>query len=109
MVSAHIAAQNDAVKEVLEAQMATLRENLNQQGVKVDAIEVTVSSHGFEKNLEDGQQRQQQEGQMQEAQKQTRRSLRLDSLDELSGLMSEEEMLVAQIMRDNGNTMDLTA
>ena len=109
VVSAHIAAQNDAVKEVLEAQMATLRENLNQQGVKVDAIEVTVSSHGFEKNLEDGQQRQQQEGQMQEAQKQTRRSLRLDSLDELSGLMSEEEMLVAQIMRDNGNTMDLTA
>ena len=89
--------------------MATLRENLNQQGVKVDAIEVTVSSHGFEKNLDSGQQREQQEGEMQEANKKTRRSIRLDSLDELSGLMTEEEMLVAQIMKDNGNSMDLTA
>ena len=30
-------------------------------------------------------------------------------LDELSGLMSEEEMLVAKIMRDNGNSVDFTA
>lgn len=109
IVSAQITASNETVKEVLETQMATLRENLNQQGVKVDAIEVTVSSHGFEKNLDSGQQREQQEGEMQEANKKTRRSIRLDSLDELSGLMTEEEMLVAQIMKDNGNSMDLTA
>ncbi len=109
IVSAQITASNESVREVLEAQMATLRENLNQQGVKVDAIEVTVASHEFEKNLDGGQQREQQEGEMQEANQKNRRSIRLDSLDELSGLMTEEEMLVAQIMKDNGNTMDLTA
>ncbi len=30
-------------------------------------------------------------------------------LDELSGLMNEEEALAAQIMKDHGNTMDVTA
>lgn len=109
VVSAQIAASNETVKEILETQMADLRQNLSQQGVKVDAIEVTVSSHGFERNLDDSEKRQEQEAMMQEEKKSGRRSLRLDSLDELSGLMSEEEMLVAQIMRDNGNSMDLTA
>jgi flagellar hook-length control protein FliK len=30
-------------------------------------------------------------------------------MDELAGVMTEEEALVAQIMRDNGNSVDLTA
>ena len=38
-----------------------------------------------------------------------RRNLKLDSLDELAGVMTEEEALVAQIMRDNGNSVDFTA
>ena len=38
-----------------------------------------------------------------------RRNITIDSLDELSGLMTEEESLVAQIMKDNGNSVDLTA
>ena len=33
----------------------------------------------------------------------------MNQLDEMSGLMSEEEMLVAKIMRDNGNSVDFTA
>lgn len=109
VVSAHFNAQNEVVKEVLESQMADLRTSLNQQGVKVDAIEVTVSSHGFERNLDENQHREEKEGEMMEENKKSRRSLRMDSLDELQGLMTEEEMLVAQIMRDNGNSMDLTA
>jgi flagellar hook-length control protein FliK len=109
-VNAQIAAQNEAVKAALETQIATLRENLNQAGVKVDAIEVTVSSHEFEKNLEQnehsGEQQQEEETANQPA---ARRNIRMDSLDELSGLMTEEETLVAQIMKDNGNSVDLTA
>ena len=44
--------QNAVVKEALEAQTVELRQNLEQAGVKVDAVEVTVASHEFEKNLE---------------------------------------------------------
>jgi flagellar hook-length control protein FliK len=110
MVNAQIAAQNEAVKEALETQIATLRENLNQAGVKVDAIEVTVASHEFEKNLEQNEHRgEQQQAEEASAQPSARRSIRMDSLDELSGLMTEEEILAAQIMKDNGNSVDLTA
>jgi flagellar hook-length control protein FliK len=33
----------------------------------------------------------------------------MDSLDDLSGLMTEEEVLAARIMKDNGNSVDFTA
>ena len=32
----------------------------------------------------------------------------MSSLDELTGVMTEEESLVAQMMRDNGNSVDMT-
>lgn len=109
-VRAQIAAQNQVVKEALETQVAELRQSLNQQGIKVDAIEVTVASHEFEQNLEENaRQEEQMRQQMEESGKQTRRSLNLNDLDELTGLMTEEEQLAAQIMRDNGNQVDLTA
>ena len=47
-VRAQIAASNEAVKAALEIQVAELRETLEQSGIKVDSIEVTVASHEFE-------------------------------------------------------------
>jgi len=109
VVSAQFTAQNDVVREALEAQIADLRETLNQQGIKVDAIEVTVSSHAFEENLDQNAQSQEKEGEMMEQiSSLRRRSLSLGSLDTLAGLLSEEDRLVAQIMKDNGNSMDVT-
>lgn len=108
-VNATITATNESVKEALEAQIVNLRDNLNQAGVKVDAIEVTVASHEFERNLEQNQSREEQQAMEQEKNNGRRRNISLSSLDELSGLMSEEESLVAQIMRENGNSVDYTA
>ena len=108
-VNAQFTATNEVVKEALEAQIITLKENLNQAGVKVDAVEITVSSHEFERNLEQDQSREEQEGEYQEAAaKQRRRNINMSSLDELTGVMTEEESLVAQMMRDNGNSVDMT-
>jgi flagellar hook-length control protein FliK len=108
-VNAQLYAQNDAVREALQAQVATLIENLNQAGVKVDAIEVSVATHEFERNLEQDAKGEEEQGERQEEKRSSRRSLRADSLDEISGLMTEEEALVAQIMKDNGNSIDFTA
>ena len=108
-VHATIAAQNEAVKVALEAQVAELRESLNQSGVKVDAVEVTVASHEFEKNLEQNNKRQQEEGQRQQEQISRRRNLDLTMIGDLEGELTEEEALAAQIMQDNGNSVDLTA
>lgn len=109
VVTAHLAVQNEIVKEALENQTIQLRENMNQQGIKVEAVEVTIASHEFERNLEQNQQGSAQDEQREQASKSSRRNISMNQLDELSGLMSEEEMLVAKIMRDNGNSVDFTA
>ncbi len=110
VIRAQIATQNENVKELLETQLVELRQSLNQQGIKVDAIEITVATHEFEQNLEENaKQDEQMQQQMEETQKQAKRNLNLSELDGLSGLLTEEEQLAAQIMRDNGNQVDLTA
>lgn len=112
-VTAQITASNEQVKEVLQTQLAELRATLQTQGIKVEAVEVTVATHEFEQNLDgnsaaNGQMQEQTQGQSAQGQG-GRRNLNRNSLDELSGLMSEEEALVAQMMRDNGGTVDFTA
>lgn len=109
-VRAQLVAQNEAVKEALETQAVELRQSLHQQGVKVDAIEITVSTHEFEQNLEqNAKQEEQMQQQREENRQQTKRNLNLNDLDGLTGLMTEEEQLAASIMQDNGNQVDLTA
>ena len=108
-VSAHIMTQNELVKEALESQMAELKQSMNQAGVKVDAVEVTVGSHEFEKNLEQNAKQEERQAEEQEKASPKTRRINLDDLDELSGVMSEEEALVAQIMADHGNSVDYTA
>ncbi len=108
-VTAKLYTQSETVREALIDQMAALQEQLVGNGTKVTSIEVAVATHEFEQNLEEGQQDHNQEAQSQQQQRKGVRNLNLNSLDELSGLMTEEEQLVAQIMRDNGNTMNVTA
>lgn len=112
-VTAQIAASNEQVKEALQTQLVELRSTLQTQGIKIEAVEVTVATHEFEQNLDGNSSA---NGQMQEqADRQNtgngngRRNLNMNDLDELSGLMSEEEMLAARMMRDNGGTVDYTA
>ena len=112
-VTAKIYTENEAVKEALESQMANLRSGLNETTQKVTSIEVTVGSHQFEKNLEENARGQQQSEQQARdntnAQMPRRSKINLNDLSSLQGLMTEEEQLVAQIMRDNGNTFDYHA
>ncbi|MCR5144002.1 MAG: flagellar hook-length control protein FliK [Lachnospiraceae bacterium] len=107
-VTAKLYTENQIVKEALESQMITLREQINNSNSKVTSIEVSVATHEFEKNLEEGQQERQEESAQQNNKSRTR-NINLNNLDELAGLMTEEEELVAQIMRDNGNTVNLEA
>lgn len=114
VVTAQLSAQNENLKEALVQQAAVLKDNLNQQGIKVDAVEVSVGTHEFESNLERDAHSQEEQARQQEEQnrRHSRRSINVDdlnSLDGISGLMSEEEALVAQIMRDNGNNVDYKA
>lgn len=113
-VTAQLTAQNESLKEALVQQAAVLKESLNQQGIKVDAVEVSAGTHEFESSLERDAHSQEEQARQQEEQsaRRSRRSINLNDLndlDGLSGIMSEEETLVAQMMRDNGNNVDYKA
>ena len=104
VMTAHITATSEAVKTVLENQIAVLRDNFVQQDIKVEAIEVTVETHQFEHNLEQGRQR----GEEEQSKKPRRRRL------DVSGLESDEELtesdqIIAEMMAANGNSVDYLA
>lgn len=105
-LTANFITQNEAVKAALESQMVQLIERFDEQGVKVEAIEVTVQTHEFERNLEQGRGR----GQQNEEPARKGRIRRLNLNDTVSmENMEEEDTLVADMMAANGNTVDYTA
>ena len=108
-VSASIVATNEVVKEAHETQIIALKENLNQAGVKVDAVEVTVASHEFERNLEQNNTKDEQQAMYQEKNSNRRKNIDSSILDNQVGIMTEEETLVAKMMLENGNSIDYTA
>lgn len=63
IVTAQIVAQNEAVKEAIESQITVLKDNMAGQDIKIQEVEVTVSSHAFEENLQQGGENRQNEQQ----------------------------------------------
>ncbi len=107
-ITAQFHVQNETVKAAIESQIMTLQENLKEQGVKVQAVQVTVENHGFESNLWQGQGR--EENASSQNNRKTPRRINLNSLDGMfEEEASEEEILAAKMMEANGNTVDYTA
>lgn len=99
IMTAQIAAQDEAVKKAIENQLAVLKENFNNQGLKVEHVEVTVESHAFEgnQNPADGSRQNQESGR--------RRTLNLDSLMGLSEeeLSDDEQQVMDMLVGDNSS------
>lgn len=105
-LTAHFTAQNEIAKEAIESQMVVLRENLESQGLKVEAIEVTVSNFDFTQNggaAADGNDR--------GGQQRNRRGISFEEAvgAESAAGMSEAEQIAADLMERNGNQVDYTA
>lgn len=107
-MTAHFTTQNEAVQAALESQIAELKENLEQQGVRVEAVEVTVASHEFEQNLEQGNDSNAQEEEEKERLRKATRKIDIDALvsDEDIEELGEEEIVTAEMMKADGNKMD---
>ncbi len=104
MLTAHFITQNEAVKAAIEGQIVQLRETFEEQGVKVEAIEVTVQTHEFEQNLEQGRGRDSQETDK----KNRTRKLRLEEPAAVENV-DEEDALQAEMMAARGSTVSYTA
>lgn len=109
VVTANFITQNETVKAALESQMVQLKESFAEQGVKVEAIEVTVQTHSFEQNLEQGRGNQSdQESGAGVSRRRTRR-INLNTAFAEDEPQTEEDRIAADIMSANGNTVDFTA
>lgn len=103
VITASFVTENEAVKAALESQMIQLKESFAEQGVKVEAIEVTVQTHEFERNLDQGRGRNDQEA------PKRNRTRRINLNDALSmDEMEEEDAVAAEMMAASGSTVDYT-
>ena len=105
-VTAQLTVQNELVKAALEVQLIQLKENFAEQGIKVDAVEVTVESHAFNQNMQHSNEENAQA--QAEAKRSSTRSINLNG-DWTEEELTEEEQLVAEMMEADGNTVDFKA
>ena len=83
-----------------------MKEQFEEQGIKVDNVEVAVASYSFDQGL--NRESQQQLSQSAEARKMTIRRINLN--EELTEEeLTQEEQIAAEMMAANGNTVDFTA
>lgn len=113
VITATITTQNETVRDALMVQAMVLKEELNEQGVKVDAVEVTVASREFEQQMQNGGEEAKNLFE-QQVQKQTRRRIVIDSLKDAEEMLESEnlsdaERLQIDMMAKSGNSVDFTA
>ena len=106
LITAQITAENETVKKAIENQLSVLKENLNNQGIKVEAVEVTIASHSFENNRNTGKDDANQES----GGKQTNKPFSLDSIEDLSEEeLSDEERRIMHMLKGNDSSVEYSA
>ncbi|WP_044912610.1 flagellar hook-length control protein FliK [Butyrivibrio sp. WCE2006] len=109
-VVAKFLTQNEDVRAAIESQLQQLQDRLNEQGVKVTAVEVTVNAGAFDQTLNDSQSQREDDQDAQESIRKPMRRIRLDDLTaEDFEEIDEEDQLTAEMMAINGNTVDFSA
>lgn len=107
-ITAQFTTQNEAVRAVIETQLIQLKNQFEEQGIKVDAVEVLVENHNYgEQFSQENQDGDQKQG---KASKGTRR-INLDELEgeeEIAG-MEDSERIAVEMMQANGSTVDYMA
>ncbi len=104
VITAQFLTQNETVKAAIESQIVQLKNSFEEQGLKVEAVEVTVASHSFERNLNGDGNGQQQ---MQDGKKKGNRKVNLNgpAMEEEPAAEEEEPA----IMGMEGSTVSFTA
>ena len=106
IVTAQIATETEMAKQALESQLITLKENLNQQGVKIEAVEVVIASHEFERNLDsqaNGEEENKQNGNRQH------RKIDFDIMQASEEELTPQEAIIRETMLANGYKINYMA
>lgn len=96
-MTAQFTTQTEIAKEAIESQMAALRESLQNQGIKVESIEVTVAEFGFERDRDA-----KQNGEGENGKQKHRNAVHLDEAE-------EESPVVPEFLRATDSNVDYSA
>jgi flagellar hook-length control protein FliK len=102
VMTAQFIVQNEISKEAIESQLQTLKDTLNQQGIKVEAIEVTVATYTSQQNSKENA-----DGQAETKQGHNRNKISLE--DAVSMTEDTEDNISQDITGIRGNQIDYTA
>lgn len=106
ILTAQIAAQNEQVKTALENQVTTLRENFENQGIKVDAVEITVMTHQFEAGQNFGQ----NESERKQSERKLNKKLDLSAYDdEVDDEFSDDELRRKDSIQNGNSSVEYIA
>lgn len=108
VITAQFTAQNETVKAAIESQLVQLKTQFEEQGIKVEAVEVTVANYRFEQNFS-GKEENTEEGSRNGKKGPRRINLNDMNPEELPEDMETSEKIAADMMARNGNTVDYTA
>lgn len=102
VITAEIVAQNEQVKKAIESQINTLKDNFENHGIKIEAVEVTVQSHSFES----GQNLKGNDSEQGKSSKGTRKAVRLEDFEEMS---EESDELIDNLIQNENSSVEYTA
>ena len=106
-ITAQFHAQNEVVKAAIESQLIILKEQFEEQGIKVDAVEVTVGNYHAEQSY--SEQEEDAKEDKKSGKKQRRINLGALDNDEMPEDIDDSERIAVEMMEQNGNTVDFTA
>lgn len=117
LMRAKLLAENENVKNILEKQLIVLKQDFKDQGLKVDTVEISVGTHEFRENQEDGasfnnfSNNEQKNTNEQENNNHIRRlnNINMNNLEEIMPLMTEEDILTTNMMKISGSTLNYRA
>ena len=109
VVTAQLFVQSESVKEALEAQLIQLQEVFDEQGTKVEAVEVAVASYDLDRGpFQDRDDRQDRQNADKGNHKKINLNLNNLDDDDLANL-DEEDQLARHVMEMNGTSIDFSA
>ena len=103
ILTAQIVAQTEIAKEAIESQISVLKETFENQGLKVEDVEVTLASKSFDQNLS-------KESSNEDGHSKSRRHISKEELDEINGIRTvEEEKVREDVLKELGTTVSYKA
>lgn len=107
VMTAQFIVENETAREAIESQIQILKDNLEQQGLKVEAVEVTINNAGnFNNNNDTGENSSNQSATSGGKVK----KININLMDEeAEDELDEDEKIIAQVMKQEGSNINFMA